>query len=78
MYNAFGGLSKTRVDSVFDKISEIEKQQTKEKYLGYTTCTEIFFLSSISTEISSLQVKNEKKVSTFTPEGSIIYSIETI
>ena len=70
MYNAFGGLTKTHVDSVFDKISEIGKQQTKEKCLGYITSTDNFFLSPVSTEISSLQVKDEEK-SLYLPQKAL-------
>jgi len=61
MYNGLVGLGKTAVDSVSDKISEIRKRQTKEKCFGYIFCEEIFFLSPISTEILSVQVKNLKK-----------------
>jgi len=51
MYNGLVGLTKIGVDSPFDKISKIGKQQTKEKCLGYITCVENFFLPSILTEI---------------------------
>lgn len=54
-------VSPKHTDSEFDKISEIGKQQTKEKCLDYITCMESFFLSLISTDVSSSQVKNKKK-----------------
>ncbi len=60
MYNGSVGLTKTGVDSVFDKILEIGKRQTKEKCLSYNTCEEKFFLSSISTQILSVKAKNSK------------------